>query len=76
MIWGMEHPQRGLRQSYPLSPYLFILCAEIFSSLIHVAEVAKLIQGIRFSKDLMVSDLFFRMTVLFSVGLPREIVVA
>lgn len=56
----MVHPQKGLRQSCPLSPYLFILCAEAFSSLIHVAEVAKLIQGIRFSKDLMVSHLFFR----------------
>lgn len=55
----MVHPQRGLRQSCPLSPYLFILCAEAFSSLIHVAEVAKLIQGIRFSKDLMVLHLFF-----------------
>ncbi|XP_074315549.1 uncharacterized protein LOC141651749 [Silene latifolia] len=53
-------PERGLRQGDPLSPYLFILCAEVFSSMIRMAVENNSLHGIRVTTNApVVSHLFF-----------------
>ena len=53
-------PTRGLRQGDPLSPYLFILCAEGLHALLKKAEERRLIHGISVCRrSPAVSHLFF-----------------
>ncbi|XP_074321452.1 uncharacterized protein LOC141657962 [Silene latifolia] len=53
-------PERGLRQGDPISPYLFILCAEVLSSLLRRECERGGIHGIRVAPQApVVSHLFF-----------------
>ena len=47
---GFFHPTRGLRQGDPISPYLFLLCAEGLHALLAKAARSKKIQGISISR--------------------------
>ena len=57
---GYVKPQRGLRQGDPLSPYLFLLCAEGLLVLLRKAERDSLIRGISICRRApRISHLFF-----------------
>lgn len=47
---GYVVPSRGIRQGDPISPYLFLICSEIFSHLILKAAKAGEFQGLKISK--------------------------
>jgi exonuclease III len=53
-------PERGLRQGDPLSPYLFILCADVFSGLIAKAQAKSKIHGVKIAPSAPeITHLFF-----------------
>ncbi|KAF7808324.1 ribonuclease H [Senna tora] len=47
---GNFQPQRGIRQGDPLSPYLFLLCSNILSCMLHKEERMNKLQGIQFGR--------------------------
>lgn len=47
---GKVIPSRGIRQGDPLSPYLFILCTEVLSSLCQQAQAKGLLPGVRVAR--------------------------
>jgi hypothetical protein len=57
---GDIHPSMGIRQGDPISPYLFLLCAETFISLITKAKLRGVISGVPTSpKGPKISHLLF-----------------
>ena len=60
---GFVNPSRGIKQGDPLSPYLFLVCAEGMSALLRTAEERKQLQrilscrnGVRISHLLFADD--------------------
>jgi hypothetical protein len=57
---GNIKPSRGIRQGDPLSPYLFLLCAEALSAMLTRAEKKRVLTGVPTSKKgPTLSHLFF-----------------
>ena len=71
---GMIHPARGIHQGDPLSPYLFLLCAEGFIALLAKAELDRKITGVSICRGAprVTNLLFADDSLLFCQATPRE----
>lgn len=57
---GFISPSRGLQQGDPLSPFLFVLCAEGFSAMLSNAEYRGVMHGVRVCRGApSINHLFF-----------------
>ncbi|XP_074318065.1 uncharacterized protein LOC141654850 [Silene latifolia] len=66
-------PTRGLRQGDPLSPYLFILCAEVLSDLMRRAIENNAIHGVRIAAGApVISHLLFADDSIFFIKATEE----
>lgn len=53
-------PSRGLKQGDPMSPYLFLICVEGFSTLLEQAKIQNVVKGVRLGRgSLAINHLFF-----------------
>ena len=60
VAYGSITPMRGLRQGDPISPYIFLLCANGFSSLINNATMNQRISGVSICRGCpKITHLFF-----------------
>ncbi|KAK6150929.1 hypothetical protein DH2020_015861 [Rehmannia glutinosa] len=58
--FGNLSPKRGIRQGDPLSPYLFIICSEVFSCILQGLQICQKIHGIAVHRSApRISHLFF-----------------
>ncbi|KAL0382982.1 UNVERIFIED_CONTAM: hypothetical protein Scaly_0585500 [Sesamum calycinum] len=73
-IFGYSHPERGLRQGDPLSPYLFLFYAKALSQLISTAEANEELRGVVVSRHgPRVSHLLFADDTLIFVRRPMRL---
>jgi hypothetical protein len=57
---GKIFPTRGIRQGDPISPYLFLICADALSSLLTTANIGGTLQGVPTSRrGPRINHLFF-----------------
>ncbi|KAL0446258.1 UNVERIFIED_CONTAM: putative mitochondrial protein [Sesamum latifolium] len=71
--FGWLTPERGLRQGDPLSPYLYLFCAEALSALIRCAEEDGRIRGVAVARNApRVSHLLFADDTLIFCQASRE----